>query len=68
MEKIKVNNKMYNEFVNIMEDYGEFLFGSDRDIKEQLELCLNSQGYWSGNEIRVVYDKDKKDFRVEYRW
>lgn len=68
MKKIKVNNKMYNEFVNIMEDYGEFLFGSDRDIKEQLELCLNSQGYWSGNEIRVVYDKDKKDFRVEYRW
>lgn len=68
MKKIKVNNKMYKEFVNIMEDYGEFLFGNDRDIKEQLELCLNTQGYWSGNEIRVVYDKYMKEFRVEYKW
>ena len=65
---IKVNNKMYKEFVNIMEDYGEFLFGTDKEIKKQLEMCLNTQGYWSGNAIRVYYDKERDTFSVEDRW
>ena len=65
---IKVNGKMFKEFLSIMDDYDEFLFGSNKDIKKQLELVLNRQGYWSGNMIRVYYDIDTKNFRVEDRW
>ena len=65
---IKVNKKMLKRFLEIMDEYKEFLFGSEEMIKEQLEICLNSQGYWSGNSIRVYYDKDKKDFYVGSRW
>lgn len=65
---IKVNNKMLKRFLEIMDDYGEFVFGDDKQIKNQLELCLNSQGYWSGCSIRVYYDKDTKDFRIENRF
>jgi len=64
---IKVNNKMLKRFLEIMEDYGEFVFGSDEEIKEQLEICLNSQGYWSGCYIRVYYNENTKDFRLESR-
>lgn len=65
---IKVNNKMLERFIEIMEDYGEFLFGSKQDIKKQLEICLNSQGYWSGCSIRVYYNENIKDFMIESRF
>lgn len=65
---IKVNNKMYKQFIEIMDEYNEFLFGSDEDIKKQLEICLNSQGYWSGCSIRVYYDIDTKSFSVGSRF
>jgi hypothetical protein len=65
---IKVNNKMLKRFLEIMDDYNEFLFGSDNEIKKQLELCLNSQGYWSGCSIRVFYNKETKNFYVESRF
>lgn len=64
---IKVNNKMLKRFLEIMEDYGEFVFGTDKEIKNQLAICLNSQGYWAGCTIRVYYNEDIKDFRVERR-
>ena len=62
---IKVTNKMLNRFLEIMDDYGEFVFGDNKTIKKQLELCLNTQGYWSGNSIRVYYKTDTKDFWIE---
>lgn len=65
---IKVNKKMLKRFLVIMEDYGEFIFGSEEDIKRQLEICLNSQGYWSGCSIRVYYNKDIKDFTIQSRF
>lgn len=65
---IKVNREMLKRFLEIMEDYNEFVFGSEKDIKRQLEICLNSQGYWSGCSIRVYYNKDAKDFRIESRF
>lgn len=65
---IKVDNKMLERFMEIMEDYNEFLFGTEKEIRQQLEICLNSQGYWSGCSIRVYYDKDTKDFSIESRW
>lgn len=64
---IKVTNKMLKDFLNIMDDYGEFVFGTDKEIKQQLSICLNSQGYWAGCSIRVFYDEDTKDFRIERR-
>lgn len=66
--KIKVNNKMLEKFLNVMDEYGEFVFGDEKEIKQQLEICLNSQGYWSGCAIRVFYDKDLQDFTVESRF
>ena len=65
---IKVNNNMLKRFLEIMDDYGEFVFGDDKQIKQQLELCLNSQGYWSGCSIRVYYDENIKDFRIGNRF
>lgn len=65
---IKVNNKMLKKFLEIMEKYDECVFGDDEEIKEQLEICLNSQGYWSGCEIKVYYDEEEKDFFVENKW
>ena len=66
--KIKVNDKMVKRFLEIMEDYGEFVFGDTDYIKKQLETCLNFQGYWSGCSIRVYYNTDTKDFEVENRF
>lgn len=63
---IKVNKKMLKEFLDIMEDFGEFVFGTEEEIKKQLEICLNSQGYWSGCSIRVFYNNN--DFRIESRF
>ena len=65
---IKVNKKMVERFLNIMEDYGEFVFGDYDYIKKQLEICLNSQGYWSGCSIRFYYNEDTKDFYVGSRF
>lgn len=65
---IKVNNKMLEEFLNIMDEYDEFIFGDNKYLKEQLETCLNTQGYWAGCSIRVFYNKDTKEFRVESRF
>lgn len=65
---IKVNNKMLDEFLQLMDENGEFVFGTDKEIKKQLETCLNSQGYWSGCSIRAYYDKDNKEFYVESRF
>lgn len=65
---IKVNKKILKRFLEIMDNYNEFVFGTDKDIQRQLELCLNRQGYWSGCSIRVYYDKDTNDFLVESRF
>lgn len=65
---IKVTDKMLKRFLEIMEDYGEFVFGENDYLKQQLEMCLNSQGYWSGCNIRVFYDIKKKDFYIESRY
>ena len=66
--KIKVNKKMVNRFLEIMDNYGEFVFGNEDYIQKQLETCLNTQGYWSGVSIRVYYDKNIKDFYVGSRF
>lgn len=66
--KIKVNNKMLERFLQIMDDYNEFVFGDNEYLKEQLELCLNRQGYWSGCSINVYYDSEAKDFYVRSRF
>ena len=44
---IKVTKKMVKEFLEIMDSYGEFVFGDNKEIQQQLAICLNSQGYWS---------------------
>lgn len=65
---IKVNDKMLTEFLNIMDEYNEFIFGDNEYLKEQLETCLNTQGYWAGCAIRVFYNKDTEEFSVESRF
>ena len=65
---VKVNDKMVKRFLEIMDEYDEFVFGDIDDIKKQLEVCLNSQGYWSGCSIRVYYNNDTKDFFVGSRF
>lgn len=65
---IKVNNKMLNRFLEIMDKYGEFVFGDPDQIKKQLEMVLNSQGYWSGCSIRVYYNENIKDFTIQNRY
>lgn len=65
---IKVNKKMVDEFLRIMDDYGEFVFGDYNQIKTQLQVCLNTQGYWSGCSIRVYYDEETKEFTVGSRF
>lgn len=65
---IKVNKKMLRRFLKIMDNYNEFVFGTEEDIQKQLEMCLNTQGYWSGCSIRVYYDKDTKDFTTQNRF
>ncbi len=65
---IKVDYKMLEEFLKIMDDYGEFVFGNKKYLRKQLEICLNNQGYWAGNYIRVYYDKDTKEFSVGRRF
>ena len=67
-KNIKVNNKMLERFLNIIDNYGEFVFGSGKEIKQQLEICLNSQGFWSGCSIRIYYNEDLKDFIIENRF
>lgn len=66
--KIKVDDKMYEDFLEIIDEYNEIVFGDDEYLKNQLELCLNSQGYWSGCAIRIYYNQDTKDFYVENRF
>jgi len=56
---IKVNKKILNEFLDLMKDFGEVVFGTDKEIKKQLQICLNSQGYWSGCSIRVYYRNNR---------
>ena len=65
---IKVTKKMLNKFLEIMDEYDEFVFGTDEEIKNQLETCLNTQGYWSGCSIRVYYNEDTKDFTTGSRF
>lgn len=65
---IKINDKILKRFLEIMDDYNEFVFGTEKEIKNQLQVCLNSQGYWSGCAIRLYYDKDLKDFTIESRF
>lgn len=66
--KIKVTKKMLERFLQIMDEYGEFVFGDEEQIKNQLEMVLNVQGYWSGSSIRVYYNQDLKDFTVGGRY
>jgi len=56
---IKVNKKILNEFLDLMKDFGEVVFGTDKEIKKQLQICLNSQGYWSGCSIKVYYRNNR---------
>ena len=70
-----MDSSMYREIEKIAKDCVESTkerFKNENDIanylKKQLELCLNSQGYWSGCSIRVYYDKDTKDFRIGNRF
>ena len=65
---IKVNDKILNDFLNIMDEYGEFVFGDEEEIKNQLQMLLNTQGYWSGSSIRVYYNNETKEFYVESRF
>lgn len=59
---MEINKKIVNDFVEYMENIGEFVFGDYKQIKQQLEMTLNYQGYWSGVYYRIYYDKDKKIF------
>ena len=45
-----------------------FVFGDNKQLKQQLETCLNFQGYWSGCSIRVYYDRDTQDFTIQSRY
>jgi hypothetical protein len=65
---IKVNKKMVDKFLQIMDEYGEFVFGNYKQIKDQLQACLNFQGYWSGCSIRVYYNEETKEFTVKNRF
>lgn len=65
---IKVNKKMLNRFIEIMDEFDEPLFGDEKYLKKQLEICLNTQGYWSGCTIRVYYNKDTGFFRTEPKY
>jgi hypothetical protein len=59
---------MTEEFLAVMDSYNEFVFGEFEQVRKQLEICLNSQGYWSGCSIKVFYDNDNKKFYVENRF
>jgi hypothetical protein len=66
---VKVNKKMLDDFLKIMDDYNEFIFMDDEDyLMNQLQACLNTQGYWSGCAIRVYYDEDTKEFYTASRF
>lgn len=53
---IKVNKKMLDEFLDLMDDLGEFVgFYTTKQLKQQMEMVFNSQGYWSGCEYRIYY-------------
>lgn len=65
---MKITNKMVDRFLQIMDEYDEFVFGDKKSIKNQLELCLKTQGYWSGCSIRVYYNDDTKDFEIGSRF
>lgn len=65
---IKVNKKMLEKFLKIMDDYGEFVFGDEDQIKQQLQVCLNSQGYWSGTYYRIYYDIYEQEFYLESKF
>lgn len=65
---IKVNKKMLNKFLQIMDDYGEFVFGDEKQLQNQLQVCLNSQGYWSGTYYRIFYDENTKEFYLKSKY
>lgn len=65
---IKVTKKMVKQFLEVAEENGEFIFGDEAYLKEQLEVCLNRQGYWAGCMVRIYYDEDTKDFYTGSRW
>lgn len=65
---IKVNKKLFDRFLQIMDDYGEVVFGDQKYLKKQLETVLNSQGYWAGISIRLYYNEDTKDFTIQNRF
>ena len=60
--KVKVTKKMLKEFLDLMNDFGEYVFGDEKQIKKQLEVCLNSQGYWSGCSVRVYMEQEKQKY------
>jgi len=64
--KIKVNNKMLKDFLAIADNCGEFLFyETENQLKKQLEIVLNCQGYWSGCYYRIYYNEKTKSFTYE---
>lgn len=65
---IKVTKNMVKRFLQLMEENDEFIFGDEAYVKEQLQTCLNTQGYWSGCAIRVYYNSETDSFRTERRF
>ena len=63
---MEVNDKMYKEFKDLMYILGEPVFGNKSQIKSQLEMCLNTQGYWSGVSYRIYYKDGKFESRDKY--
>ena len=63
---IKVTKTMLKRFLEIMDEYGEFVFGDDEMIQKQLETCLNTQGYWSGSAI-ILNKRREKDYENDIK-
>ena len=63
---IRLTDAEFDEFLELLDEYGEFAFGDPAEIKEQLETTLNIQGYWSGLQYRFYYDAER-GFYVQAR-
>lgn len=66
-DNIKLTDDEVKQFLLLLDEYGEFVFGEFDEIKEQLESVLNARGYWSGVQYRYYYD-DEYGFYAESRW
>lgn len=64
--KMKISDEMLDEFLYIMKNYNEPVFGDKEEIREMLKSRLETQGYYAGMSIRVFYKND--EFYVEERF